>query len=144
MTQEELAARLYVTRAAVSKWETDKGYPGIDSLRLIAKQFSVTLDDLVSDEDAAGERRLQELFAKKMYVCAVVCFAAAVIFAVLAFVLERSLLLIGAGAGCMGYLAFAWFSRPRWKRCAGNIVYRLIVFGVMAAVVLVVTLAGLL
>ena len=33
MTQEELAEKIYVTRAAVSKWETDRGYPAIDSLR---------------------------------------------------------------------------------------------------------------
>lgn len=142
MTQEELAAKLFVTRAAVSKWETDKGYPGIDSLRLIAKQFSVTLDELVSEEDAAGERRLQEASAKKMYVLAVLCFAAAVLFAVSSLLAGQPLLLIGAGAGCLGYLVFAWFSRPRWRRCAGNIVYRLIVFAVMAAVIIAVTVAG--
>ena len=32
LTQEELAERIYVTRTAVSKWETGKGMPGIESL----------------------------------------------------------------------------------------------------------------
>ncbi len=36
MTQEQLTDAIYVTRAAISKWETGKGYPGIDSLKLLA------------------------------------------------------------------------------------------------------------
>ncbi len=50
LTQEELAAKLYVSRAAISKWESGRGYPGIDSLRAIAGFFSVTLDDLLSSD----------------------------------------------------------------------------------------------
>lgn len=48
LTQEELAAKLYVSRAAVSKWESGRGYPGIDSLKAIAAFFSVTVDELLS------------------------------------------------------------------------------------------------
>ena len=44
LSQEELAAKIFVTRTAVSKWETKKGYPSIDSLKLIASLFNVTLD----------------------------------------------------------------------------------------------------
>ena len=51
LTQEELAQKLYVTRTAVSKWELGKGYPGIDSLKAIAKVFSVTVDELLSGEE---------------------------------------------------------------------------------------------
>ena len=50
LTQEELAEELYVSRAAVSKWEAGRGYPNIDSLKAIAKFFSVTIDDLLSGE----------------------------------------------------------------------------------------------
>ena len=81
MTQEELAARLYVTRAAVSKWETDKGYPAIDSLKLIAELFSCTIDELVSDADVENQKKLESDRAKFMYVCAIACFAVAVAFA---------------------------------------------------------------
>ena len=45
MTQEQLADAIYVTRAAISKWETGKGYPGIDSLKLLAGVFGVTIPD---------------------------------------------------------------------------------------------------
>ena len=51
MTQEELAAALYVSRAAVSKWESGRGYPGIDSLKAIARFFSVTVDEMLSSDE---------------------------------------------------------------------------------------------
>ena len=50
MTQEELAEALFVSRAAVSKWESARGYPSIDSLKEIARYFSVTIDELLSGE----------------------------------------------------------------------------------------------
>ena len=51
MTQEELAKTLYVSRTAISKWESGRGYPSIESLRAIAKFFSVSVDDLLSSND---------------------------------------------------------------------------------------------
>lgn len=51
LTQEELAARLYVSRTAVSKWESGRGYPNIESLKAIAKCFSVTVDELISTDE---------------------------------------------------------------------------------------------
>ena len=50
LTQEELAEVLFVSRTAVSKWESGRGYPNIDSLKAIAKFFSVTVDELISTE----------------------------------------------------------------------------------------------
>lgn len=50
LTQEELAQALYVSRTAVSKWESGRGYPSIDSLKEISAYFSVSIDDLLSGE----------------------------------------------------------------------------------------------
>ena len=50
LTQEELAELLYVSRTAVSKWESGRGYPNIDSLKAISKCFSVSLDELLSSD----------------------------------------------------------------------------------------------
>lgn len=70
LTQEELAERLYVSRTAVSKWESGRGYPSIDSLKAIARLFSVTVDELLSSEELISaaeeqqkhsEERLQDL-----------------------------------------------------------------------------------
>lgn len=48
ITQEELADELYVSRTAISKWESGRGYPNIESLKEISKYFSVSIDDLLS------------------------------------------------------------------------------------------------
>lgn len=51
LTQEALAAKLYVSRTAVSKWESGRGYPNIESLKELAKFFGVTVDELLSGEE---------------------------------------------------------------------------------------------
>lgn len=51
LTQEELSEKLFVSRAAVSKWESGRGYPNIDSLKAIARFYGVTIDDLLSGEE---------------------------------------------------------------------------------------------
>lgn len=50
MTQEELAEALFVSRTAVSKWESGRGYPSIDSLKEISAFFDVTIDELLTGE----------------------------------------------------------------------------------------------
>ena len=47
LTKEELAQVLYVSRTAISKWESGRGYPSIDSLKEISNYFGVTIDDLL-------------------------------------------------------------------------------------------------
>ena len=50
ITQEELSEALYVSRTAISKWESGRGYPSIDSLKELSNYFSVTIDELLSSE----------------------------------------------------------------------------------------------
>lgn len=50
LTQEELAEALYVSRTAVSKWESGRGYPSIDSLKQISAYFSVSIDELLTGD----------------------------------------------------------------------------------------------
>ena len=51
LTQEELAQQLFVSRTAVSKWESGRGYPNIESLKAIAEFFDITIDELLSGEE---------------------------------------------------------------------------------------------
>ena len=51
LTQEELAEKLFVSRTAISKWESGRGYPSIDSLKVIAKYFQITIDELIGNEE---------------------------------------------------------------------------------------------
>ena len=47
MTQEDLAAKLYITRQAVSRWETGETTPGIDMIKLIAVTLDVPVVHLI-------------------------------------------------------------------------------------------------
>lgn len=51
ITQEQLAQALFVSRAAVSKWESGRGYPNIESLKYIARFYGVTVDSLLSADE---------------------------------------------------------------------------------------------
>ena len=71
LTQEELAGALYVSRTAISKWESGRGYPNIESLKAIAKFFSISLYELLSGDEVLAiaehdnnrrESRLRDLF----------------------------------------------------------------------------------
>ena len=48
LTQEELAQAQHVSRTAISKWESGRGYPNIESLKAISQYFSISVDELLS------------------------------------------------------------------------------------------------
>lgn len=50
LTQEELAEKLFISRTAISKWESGKGYPSIDVLKQISVLFDISVDNLLSSE----------------------------------------------------------------------------------------------
>ena len=63
-TQEQLAEKLHVSRTAVSKWESGRGYPNLESLKAISKLFSITVDELLSGEElmeAASEEQKEKV-----------------------------------------------------------------------------------
>ena len=66
LTQEELAEALYVSRAAVSKWESGRGYPGIDSLKELSRFFGVTVDELLGADEilSAAEQEKERLIGR--------------------------------------------------------------------------------
>ena len=67
LTQEELAEILYVSRTAVSKWESGRGFPNIESLKAISKCFTVTVDDLLSGDELITLAE-QEQIQKEMHI----------------------------------------------------------------------------
>lgn len=50
LTQEELASVMSVSRQAVTKWESDKGIPDIENLKVLSKVLDVSIDYLLGDE----------------------------------------------------------------------------------------------
>lgn len=147
LTQEQLAEKLYVTRTAVSKWETDKGFPAIDSLKLISDLFGISVDALISDDDVKNKRLLEEKISKKFYIAAVVCLALATVFSLLAYFVNEYLL-IGAGVSSVGYIVFGLLTKPKYKRIkAKRLVAAYIVSRIAAlafvAVIMVLTILRL-
>ncbi|MDO4796786.1 MAG: helix-turn-helix transcriptional regulator [Coriobacteriales bacterium] len=51
LTQEELAKAVFVSRTAVSKWESGRGYPSIDSLKELSRFFHVSIDELIGPNE---------------------------------------------------------------------------------------------
>lgn len=55
LSQGELAERLHVTDKAVSKWETGRGMPGIDSLEPLAEALGLSVSELLSGQRLTAE-----------------------------------------------------------------------------------------
>lgn len=72
LTQEELAEKLCVSRTAISKWESGRGYPSIDSLKAIAKYFHITIDELICGEEIINLAEQDKLESKQKY-AALIC-----------------------------------------------------------------------
>ena len=49
MSQDELANKVMVTRQAVSRWENGDTVPNIDTLRLLSKEFDVSINTLLGE-----------------------------------------------------------------------------------------------
>ena len=72
LTQDQLAERLFVSRTAVSKWESGRGYPSIDSLKAIAKYFNITIDELIGGEEIISLAEEDKKESNKKYT-ALIC-----------------------------------------------------------------------
>lgn len=55
LTQEELAEALFVSRTAISKWESGESLPDIERCKRLADVFGVSMDDLVNYEKTDRE-----------------------------------------------------------------------------------------
>ena len=67
-----MAEKLFVSRTAISKWESDRGYPSIDSLKIIAKYFNITIDELIGSEEIISLAEQDKKDTKKKYT-ALIC-----------------------------------------------------------------------
>ena len=60
ITQEELAEILGVSRQAISKWESDNGYPETEKLLVISKTLNISIDYLLNDVSVMKEKEKTE------------------------------------------------------------------------------------
>lgn len=66
LTQEEFAAQLKVSRQAVSKWESSRGYPEMEKILYICNRYGVTMDELFADE-VPGEKREEAVHVEEPF-----------------------------------------------------------------------------
>ena len=71
LTQEELAARIFVSGKAVSKWETGKGYPDVSLLEPLAKALDISVIELLSGQSVTNRNRAANMMRSQWYVCPV-------------------------------------------------------------------------
>lgn len=67
LSQEELAAKVYVSRQTISNWETGKNYPDIHSLLLLSSIFNVSLDRLIKGDVEIMKKEIKETEIKKLH-----------------------------------------------------------------------------
>ncbi len=60
LTQVELAEKLCVSRQAITKWESGKGIPDVDNLKMISKVLNVSIDFLLDEEDVLDKTVIKE------------------------------------------------------------------------------------
>lgn len=142
LTQEQLAEMIFVTRTAISKWETDNGYPSIDSLKAISNTFNISIDELISDADIENKKLLDEKNARKMYFIAIAFLGLTVLFTLFAYFFKKPYFNMISMGGLIGYLAFALLSKPKYKRLQARkiiipyIISRIVVFAVVLSVII--------
>lgn len=60
ITQEGLAEALGVSRQAISKWESDSGYPETEKLIALSKTLNISIDYLLNDASVMEEKEQAE------------------------------------------------------------------------------------
>ena len=56
LTQEELGAKLGVSNKTVSRWENGNYMPDVETLRLLGKEFSVSIEELLDGERLSAKK----------------------------------------------------------------------------------------
>ena len=67
LTQEALAERLKVSRSAIARWESGKGIPDISNLIAISREFDLSLDQLIKEDEHLEKKVIEDSKAKKWH-----------------------------------------------------------------------------
>jgi len=67
LSQERLAEKLCVSRSAIAKWETDKGMPDVENLKMLSRLLHVSVDSLLDEGDGGGSVAVREPYHLAAY-----------------------------------------------------------------------------
>ena len=94
LTQEQFAEKINVSRNAVAKWETNRGYPDIQNLITISEVFNVSLDEMVKEDIKVRNKIVAESSSKKWHFL-VILYLLAIIVYIFYFVLFHKIFMLG-------------------------------------------------
>ena len=60
LSQEQFAEKMSVSRSAVAKWETDKGMPDVNNLKVMAQLLDVSVDYLLDEDEKLSFNEIKE------------------------------------------------------------------------------------
>ncbi len=60
LSQEQFAEKMSVSRSAVAKWESDKGLPDVNNLKVMAKLLDVSVDYLLDEDEKLTFNEIKE------------------------------------------------------------------------------------
>ncbi len=60
LTQEQFAEKMSVSRSAIAKWESDKGMPDVNNLKVMAQLLGVSLDYLLDEDEKISFNEIKE------------------------------------------------------------------------------------
>ena len=94
LTQEEFAEKIFVSRNAVAKWETNRGYPDIQNLITISDVFGISLDELIKEDNNVKNKIIAESSSKKWHIL-VIIYLITIILYILYFLFAHKIFMIG-------------------------------------------------
>lgn len=93
LTQEQFAEKIHVSRNAVAKWETGRGYPDIQNLLTISEEFNISLDELIKDSKLKDKVLITN--SSKKWHLLVIIYLIAIIAYILYFLFVHKIFMIG-------------------------------------------------
>lgn len=94
LTQQQLADRLGVSRAAVAKWESGKGIPDISNLIRMSEEFGLSLDELICGDQRVEAKLASDSAAKKWHLL-VIAYLVAIVVYIAYFALVHRIFMLG-------------------------------------------------
>ena len=67
LSQEQFAEKMSVSRSAIAKWETDKGMPDVNNLKVMAQLLNVSVDYLLDEDEKLSFNEIKEAISLNEY-----------------------------------------------------------------------------
>lgn len=117
LTQEQFAEKIFISRNAVAKWESDRGYPDIQNLITISEVFEISLDDLIKNDKKLKTKIILDNASKKWHIL-VIIYLIAIISYIGYFHFAHKILMIGfliATLFMLGFELRIFIKEKIWK-----------------------------